>query len=113
LTEMVPDRQIIAYKEERPMSLGPAPLRRLQDLTYHERFGFRDPGRVDRILREWFNLKKPFAYVRQVRKITKQARNLSDEIQNRRTYIEDLKQLRNHKYTHKHARHLRDMRTER
>lgn len=34
-------------------------LQRIKDRTYHESYGFSEPNRVGRVLREWFELKNP------------------------------------------------------
>lgn len=51
LSNMVNSSYIMAYLDHRPYSLKPPPLKRLQNLTYRERFGFEDSGYAYRILK--------------------------------------------------------------
>ena len=53
MEKMFNQSYIMVSQDKKSVSLKPPPLKRLQDQTYRERFGFRDEGYALRMLKEW------------------------------------------------------------
>jgi len=111
LAEFMKQEKFMAFQEKKPNTTRAPRLMRLTESTYHQIYGMHEPNRVNRVLKEWFDLKQPPVRLRTLKHLTSRFGARTERINQYLKLQQDIQEINDVKYSQYQLNKLKILKT--